>query len=437
MKTICLCLLVLSASCAPVRVSQPRLDWKKTLEPSCWPYEQVREGDETFFSVRCRATATASLWRYAAGMEVPRKVADVPYSAWHLRAMDGAVYFGATDKEHGFELWKAVPDEKRAFMLADLHPTAGSNPWNIGVAGKRMLMVAHHAEHGRSFFVTDGIPEGTVFLKPLSDRQSLPFFLERTPERLRFFTRHRTRDRGVRGTAFKLHRLVFWESDGTAAGTRETHDVRIKEHREEFKQPLAMGGRLFWLHVGPSGRSTSLWVSDGTDAGTREIRAFASHQGRPESLAAAGGKLFVTLRTYEGFQLWAGDEKSGVALVREWTFPERKGWGDPKPVERLVSSCDRLFFSARTGEKGGLELWTSDGSPQGTQVILAERNKLLDIRNPRNFYGPHCALGSHFLWVENREAASGRATPGKLRVVELIVTDGSPDNTHLVWHWER
>ncbi len=122
---------LVSLLAAQVRADPKGIDWRQVLEPSCWPYEQARAGDATFFTVRCRSTGEASLWRLDREASAPVRVVTVPHSAWHLTAMGDAVYFGATDMKHGYELWKAIPSEGRAFMLKDIHPTTGSNPWPV------------------------------------------------------------------------------------------------------------------------------------------------------------------------------------------------------------------------------------------------------------------------------------------------------------------
>lgn len=411
------------------------IDWRKVLEPSCWPKEAVEGADGvTFFTVTCRTKNQGSLWRLDKGAKTPEKVVDVPSSAWHLRAMGEALYFGATDMKHGFELWKAVPDEKRAFMLADLHPKYGSNPWNIGLAGRVLLLTAWHETFGRSFYTSDGTPEGTKVLMTGTDGQV--YALAHLGSKLRFFTRHRVRRGDVHGTAFKLAQLKIWESNGTKNGTRVIHEVSIKGGREAFAEPTGLGGILYWLHKSSGQRGNRLWRSDGTSLGTREVFSFELAQ--VQSMVSAGGRLFLSLRTGKAFQLWTSDgTKLGTRMVREWKFKSPRDSRGRKPIERLVKSCDKMFFVSRTGEKGGLEVWTSDGTAYGTRLILAEKNKQLDIPRPQRIYGPHCVAGNHFLWVEDRLAASGLSTPGKRQLTELLSTDGTQKGTRLVWHWEK
>jgi hypothetical protein len=108
-------LLFMLASSVIWAAEAETIAWRKVLEPSCWPKEAVEgAGGATFFTVTCRQPNQGSLWRLNKGAKTPEKLVDVPSSAWHLRAMGDALYFGATDMKHGYELWKAVPAEKRA-----------------------------------------------------------------------------------------------------------------------------------------------------------------------------------------------------------------------------------------------------------------------------------------------------------------------------------
>ena len=169
------------------------------------------------------------------------------------------------------------------------------------------------------------------------------------------------------------HGFELWRSDGTPGGTRLVRDIEPGP-ADSFPWPLIAAGDLLLFGAGVESRQ--LWRTDGTVDGTVRLLPSEASAGRPEvdELTAVGDRLFFTaMDPRTGVELWVSDgSPEGTRLVRDI----RPGPEHSEP-RRLTSVGGRLFFTAMTGEVGGdtagpgfgPELWTSDGTEEGTHPV--------------------------------------------------------------------
>lgn len=125
----------------------------------------------------------------------------------------------------------------------------------------------------------------------------------------------------------------LWVTDGTATGTRLLKDVAVGRASSDPGELTVVGSRLFFsADDGVNGRE--LWVTDGTPAGTTLVK----------------------------------DIRPGKETIWDWMTDatiERSAWGDP---QGLMEFGGKVFFAANDGVHG-FELWSSDGTPQGTAMV--------------------------------------------------------------------
>lgn len=117
-------------------------------------------------------------------------------------------------------------------------------------------------------------------------------------------------------------------------------------------------GRLFFS--GDAGFGQELWTSLFTEESTSQLRDIwpAASSSHPRALVAAGNRLFLLADDGQsGEQLWASDGRSAQGQP-----VTALGRGENKNV---VSASGLAFFTHRT-EGGGVSLWRSDGTPEGT-----------------------------------------------------------------------
>ncbi|MBZ0111154.1 MAG: hypothetical protein K8J08_01705 [Thermoanaerobaculia bacterium] len=117
-----------------------------------------------------------------------------------------------------------------------------------------------------------------------------------------------------------------------------------------------------------------LWRSNGTTAGTEELYPVAPGPQHPNTLANSGdGKgmvgfgeqiLFAGDNSVNGPELWISDgTKQGTHLVIDLV----KGSPGSLP-DHLVATPSAVYFAAQTPEHGR-ELWRTDGTAQGTVLV--------------------------------------------------------------------
>lgn len=190
-----------------------------------------------------------------------------------------------------------------------------------------------------------------------------------------------------------VHAPLFL-TDGTAAGT-----LRLSDTADWAAAFIRQGDRVFFTaraaHPYDSGSSVernSLWTTDGTPGGTRQ--AGSGIHGFRVSGLLGNQLLFAADRErsaggYLDLELWrSSGTRRGTRLVKNINrFQTQVDWGDdyftcvghPSEPGPGVAVGGRLLFAADDG-RAGRELWSSDGTPNGTRLLL-------DI-NPRTIPAP-------------------------------------------------
>lgn len=154
---------------------------------------------------------------------------------------------------------------------------------------------------------------------------------------------------------------------------------------EEFGQAVFGGasvvrlfeaGGLAWLTVAGAYTNTTLWRSDGTAEGTFELAVIGSPLTSSPHFWTSDGSTIYFLATGPGrfpFQtLWRSDGtvEGTMPLVSPtppWSFGiEHPGAANP-PTALAVPELGLVFFSM--GQETGMELWASDGTPEGTRLV--------------------------------------------------------------------
>ena len=364
-------------------------------EGDAYPEEFVQVGDTVYFSAEKEGFGR-ELWATDGTAAGTRQVRDInPGESGstpnNLTALNGKVIFSADDGTHGRELWMSDGTEAGTVLVKDINLGNGysgyndSSPANLVRVNDKIYFSADDDFHGRELWMSDGTEAGTLLLKDISPGVfENGYYGTSTP-----YTSAPSSLTAVDGKLFfsandNQNGKELWMSDGTTNGTVIVRDIFAGEGYQypygegplqSFPNQLTnVDGKLFFTAVDQNGEE--LWMSDGTEAGTVLVEdlfpgTFTDEYGTypyssyPRSLTNVNGTLFFTASGPDvGEELFRVDAGSSDAVLVRDIVP-----GDASGVfqSRLVSLDDQLVFTADNGE--GLELWRSDGTASGTQMI--------------------------------------------------------------------
>ncbi|NMO13949.1 HYR domain-containing protein [Pyxidicoccus fallax] len=256
-------------------------------------------------------------------------------------SVGSTLFFGMDDGTSGLELWKSDGTVAGTVRVKDINSGAqGSIPMGLLAFNGTLYFSATTEVDGRELWKSDGTADGTVMVKPL-----LSGFESSDPEEFTvmngtlFFS---ARDENYAGS--------LWKTDGTADGTTKVKDLEVDE--------LTVGGNTLYFFGEVNGES-GLWKSDGTADGTVRIRA-----GLEETfgLTWAGGRLYFLVQDEaHGFEPWVSDgTEAGTRLLKDIQPGASPSFGTG-----FTQLGNRVLFFARDDEHG-FELWRTDGTEAGT-----------------------------------------------------------------------
>ncbi|HXU30685.1 MAG TPA: hypothetical protein VN851_08930 [Thermoanaerobaculia bacterium] len=252
-------------------------------------------------------------------------------------------------------------------LVRDINPVPGnlgSEPHDFVKVGERSVFVAG-GEGGNELYATDGTAAGTGRLADLCPGPcgTEPIRFAETPG-FYFFTRypHPVSQPG---------RRELWATDGTAAGTRRVAQG-IDTDASNLDDRLwvanaGSGGRLYFVwNEGTSG--SELWSSDGTATGTKRVADLrpGGEGSTPRSFAVWRNRFYFA----------ADDGRRGPALysVAIRGAADLRFVADPAGQRAVwpysLRALDRKFTFVLAGGPAGI-LWSSDGRPEGTKILLA------------------------------------------------------------------
>jgi ELWxxDGT repeat protein len=363
-----------------------------------------------------------------------RKVLDINVFRC-CQVVGDAIFFTADDGTHGMELWQMDADGGNPHMVVNMNtapmgPTqdqhsdpepmfqrgnslvfsayvpnpdpnsggrvcmmyradaSGTGVVELGDFGSRCPGAANINLPGGSLFtvlsnsppydipalwVTDGTPEGTMPLgydMYFSEHNSYFDGLRRTKVAY-----------GPNGDAYFFGRAStvganlppdkVWLTDGTRAGTRIFADLTTHSRNLEV---VHLNGRVYFdtAQFGVDPWNDELWTSDGTPAGTFRVREIGSFNASIVALRPANGQLqFFATGLSGGLELWHSDgtRDGTLNLITNSAVSSGNGSSNVAFAGRLGTRV--LFTADRTAGNEGHELLVTDGTSAGTAVVRA------------------------------------------------------------------
>ncbi len=191
----------------------------------------------------------------------------------------------------------------------------------------------------------------------------------------------------------------LWQSDGTSGGTVLVKDINPGQgyqypvgegNLNSFAKDMMVVADRLMFAAEESNSGVELWNSDGTTSGTVLVKDIAegtttSYYGdypkssSPQELVDVNGVLFFSADDgVNGRELWKSDGTAdGTVMVKDiYTgsspyYYYGYNYGDfpnASQPSQLTAVNGQLFFAA-TDETHGTELWTSDGTSDGTVMV--------------------------------------------------------------------
>jgi ELWxxDGT repeat protein len=153
--------------------------------------------------------------------------------------------------------------------------------------------------------------------------------------------------------------LALWTSNGTIAGTRFVASL------PESARPIGAIGGAFFFTTTAQTAGTQLWKSDGTSAGTSSIGLLPGiDQYAMYNVPVEGNSIFV-LSGYGNYEVWKTDTAASPPTFLKALPPDLPYAGGPVLLKGIEN---RLFLVGRSAGFGA-ELWTSDGTADGTAQV--------------------------------------------------------------------
>jgi ELWxxDGT repeat protein len=313
------------------------------------------------------------------------------------------LYFTANVADNGNELFVSDGTAEGTQLLLDLYPgenkydfVNSSYPSNLVELNDKLYFTANNGENGNELFVSDGTAEGTQLLVDLYPGEnnygginaSYPSNLVGFNDKLYF-----SANNGENGNE-------LFVSDGTAEGTQLLVDLYPGENNygnnSSYVSSLVEFNDQLYFSADDGKNGRELFVSDGTAEGTEllvDIHPGENKYGNinnsdPSGFVEFNDKLYFSANDGEhGYELFATDgTESGTQLVADiYQGEDSSGYSYSSSPSNLVVFNDKLYFTASDG-KNGNELYVSDGTESGTQLVA-------DIYPGENNYG--FAAGSY------------------------------------------
>ena len=246
----------------------------------------------------------------------------------------------------------AAPAQMQVALPIYNPPPASSSPRGFTKVGTKAFFFATTLNEGGELWVTDGTAAGTKLVKditPGSASSSLSSLAE------------------FKGYLYFTVGKDLWRSNGTAAGT-----VIVKT-LDAYGLRLYSAGTLLYMASGDYSNG-QLWVSDGTAARTFRVRSFWREI---ESPFAFNGKLFFTTSedSLLGKQMWVSDGTLfGTRVLSAGSACPMTGCEGRTTFFRVGP---KVLFVVRTSYYEPGDLWTTDGTEAGTQLIRQKSGGLL------------------------------------------------------------
>jgi ELWxxDGT repeat protein len=270
-----------------------------------------------------------------------------------LVSFQGKLYFEANDGELGSELWTSDGTADGTFMVKDVN-----EGWLPGgfessvVVGETLFFYANDGVHGSELWKSDGTEAGTTLVKDVNPGMTGTWWRESIEFNGELYLVGHHPDTGGE----------LWKSDGTAAGTHVVKDIQPGAYSSSPYDLTNANGTLYFSVF------RELWKTDGTEAGTQKVKdfGFPGALGHIQIVATPGSLVyFFAAANADDFQFWVSDGTTeGTIPIASAGYPTVELYR----IESFLAWNGYLYFAGADETNGG-ELWRTDGTVAGTELV--------------------------------------------------------------------
>jgi ELWxxDGT repeat protein len=352
--------------------------------------------------------------------------------------MNSKLYFAGKTVAEGIELWVTDGTPGGTTIVKNINPAAADSDPKYGftVYNNEIYFTADDGTNGRELWKSNGTGAGTVLVKNINAGAADAFPLPGP---------------GITESDFKVINsvLVFsattaadgqelWKTDGTDPGTTQLKNIYTTATYGSYISSFTEYGSNLLFQAFDETNGDAIWKTDGTSGGTvlvKDINPSAPFPPpfyyffssvTPSFFNFQGTLYFIGDDGTNGYELWKTDGTTGgTSLVKDINpgsddaFP----FGFPQ-LTFAVKNSSKFFFSANTAAEG-TELWESDGTGSGTQLlkdIATGAGVSSEAFILPNFFNNGLFQGNKFFLMATT-AAEGN---------ELYVSDGTAGGTTLL-----
>ncbi len=335
----------------------------------------------------------------------------------NLTHVGSLVYFTTENGSSGSDLYRTDGTLGGTSLLRSFAGTASSNASIFQLTAVDATLYFSVSDGGdQELWKSDGSPGGTILVKGFSTGTSgSGYFYNLTAVGSTLFFSASTADGEE-----------IWKSDGTPAGTVQVADLNPGAGSSYPAGLTAVGS---YLYFGARSSSEShLYRTDGTAVGTVPI-SFPDATGGVsvslyafyQNIAAVGTSVYFA-GTEQGVEGLYRSDSSGTTAVRiSDTAPgSAPSFQNPQHLAVIGSTA---YFTAQSTDGGLIELWKTDGTQAGTQMLFSANSEAPSAGGSSAMLYGLTPLGGTLLFEYRPAGETG---------VQLMKSDGTIAGTSLV-----